>query len=155
MSTSERANEAAMFERQRAERSENELYAAKTLESITEKECDQLREELATCREALSKTRIEADRAIDDATFARAELKQAHAQILKLAMDLDEAKKRSAKDDAGVTIHACPPKGSGLMPCCGKTPFEVQGDRMTLNPAHVNCDRERLLVENEKLRAGG
>lgn len=45
--------------------------------------------DLATCREALNKTRIEADKAFDEATFARAELKQAHAQILKLAMDLD------------------------------------------------------------------
>jgi hypothetical protein len=112
----------------------------------------ELLEELSTCREALSKTRIEADRAITDATFARAELKQAHAQILKLAMDLDEAKARSAKDDAGVTIHACPPRGAGLMPCCGKTPFEVMGDRMTSNPAHVNCDRARLLAENDRLK---
>lgn len=52
-----------------------------------------LREEIETCREALSKTRVEGDKAITDTTFARAELKQAHAQILKLAMDLDEAQK--------------------------------------------------------------
>jgi hypothetical protein len=54
---------------------------------------DRLDGELLTCRDALGKTRVEADKAITDATFARAELKQAHAQILKLAMDLDELRK--------------------------------------------------------------
>lgn len=40
---------------------------------------------------------------------------------------------------AGVT-HRCPPKGSGLMPCCGRTPFEVPTwDRMTLDAALVTC----------------
>lgn len=38
-------------------------------------------------------------------------------------------------------IHACPPKnGGGLMPCCGRTPFEVSPwDRMTLEPMNVTC----------------
>lgn len=32
------------------------------------------------------------------------------------------------------TIHACPPRGSGLMPCCGRTPFDVpESDRMTVD----------------------
>lgn len=36
--------------------------------------------------------------------------------------------------------HACPPEGSGRTPCCGRTPFELPGtDRMTLEPALVNC----------------
>jgi hypothetical protein len=39
----------------------------------------------------------------------------------------------------GVT-HRCPPEGSGLMPCCGRTPFEVSRcDRITLDPALVTC----------------
>lgn len=33
-------------------------------------------------------------------------------------------------------VHRCPPKGSGLMPCCGKTPFEVpRYHRLTVNPS--------------------
>jgi hypothetical protein len=36
--------------------------------------------------------------------------------------------------------HQCPPEGSGIMPCCGKTPFEVPWtDRLTLDPTLVNC----------------
>jgi hypothetical protein len=37
-------------------------------------------------------------------------------------------------------IHACPPDGSGLTPCCGKTPFELPAtDRMTSDPEQVTC----------------
>jgi hypothetical protein len=38
-------------------------------------------------------------------------------------------------------FHQAPPDGGGgLMPCCGKTPFEVPGtDRMTADPALVTC----------------
>lgn len=36
--------------------------------------------------------------------------------------------------------HACPPEGSGLTPCCGRSPFELpMTDRMTLEPELVNC----------------
>lgn len=66
--------------------------------------------------------------------------------------ELAELKARCARDDAGVTIHQCPPKGEGLMPCCGRTPFEVMNDRMTANPAWVNCDRYRLLSELARLK---
>jgi len=39
-----------------------------------------------------------------------------------------------------VIVHACPPDGLGLMPCCGRTPFEVpRTDRLTLDPALVTC----------------
>lgn len=38
------------------------------------------------------------------------------------------------------TVHACPPGSSGVMPCCGRTPFEVsRSDRMTVDPALVTC----------------
>lgn len=37
--------------------------------------------------------------------------------------------------------HACPPTGSGVMPCCERTPFEVpRWHRMTLDPDLVTCD---------------
>ncbi len=45
----------------RAEKAERELHAAKTLEGITDKERDQLREELATTRAATDKTSQRAD----------------------------------------------------------------------------------------------
>ncbi|MCU1592451.1 MAG: hypothetical protein JWP11_3707 [Frankiales bacterium] len=36
--------------------------------------------------------------------------------------------------------HGCPPDGSGLTPCCGRTPFELpQTDRMTDDAALVTC----------------
>lgn len=36
-------------------------------------------------------------------------------------------------------VHACPPEGSGIMPCCGRTPFEVPlTDRMT-STERVTC----------------
>jgi hypothetical protein len=37
------------------------------------------------------------------------------------------------------TVHACPPDGSGLMPCCGRTPFEVPKERITIYPRLVTC----------------
>lgn len=36
--------------------------------------------------------------------------------------------------------HACPPVGSGVTPCCGRTPFELpRDDKMTLDPGLVTC----------------
>ncbi len=38
------------------------------------------------------------------------------------------------------TVHACPPDGSGLMPCCGRTPFEVLNtDRLARPGGFVTC----------------
>jgi hypothetical protein len=37
-------------------------------------------------------------------------------------------------------VHACPPHGSGLTACCGRTPFELlRTDRMSGDPAAVTC----------------
>lgn len=37
------------------------------------------------------------------------------------------------------TVHACPPDGSGLTPCCGRTPFELPlGDRIS-SEAPTTC----------------
>lgn len=41
--------------------------------------------------------------------------------------------------DMPVLIHACPPEGSGIMPCCGRTPFEVTSHRMTQDREKVTC----------------
>ncbi|NUP16619.1 MAG: hypothetical protein HOZ81_11020 [Streptomyces sp.] len=40
------------------------------------------------------------------------------------------------------TVHAEPPTGSGLTPCCGRTPFELPRDhRMTNDSEQVTCSR--------------
>lgn len=39
-----------------------------------------------------------------------------------------------------VVIHRCPPDGCGLMPCCGRTPFERMSERMTEDPRLVTCN---------------
>lgn len=37
-------------------------------------------------------------------------------------------------------VHACPPDGSGITPCCSRTPFELpRTDRMATDPALVTC----------------
>lgn len=43
---------------------------------------------------------------------------------------------------SGEVVHWCPPRGSGLMQCCERTPFEVpRTDRMTLDEELVTCGR--------------
>lgn len=37
------------------------------------------------------------------------------------------------------TVHACPERDSGFTPCCNRPPFELRGDRLTLDPALVTC----------------
>lgn len=37
------------------------------------------------------------------------------------------------------TVHASPPKGSGVMPCCGRAPLEVPSNRVTVFPRLVTC----------------
>jgi hypothetical protein len=49
---------------------------------------------------------------------------------------------RDAADALESTTHECPPDGSGLTPCCGKTPFELpRTDRMTVHADLVTCGR--------------
>ena len=47
-------------------------------------------------------------------------------------------------------VHLCPPDGSGLMPCCGLTPFERMTDRMTTEPALVTCSVSQRVPESEE-----
>jgi hypothetical protein len=48
---------------------------------------------------------------------------------------------------AAETTHACPKRGSGVTPCCGRSPFELpRTDRLTLDPALVTCTAEREAV---------
>lgn len=39
-------------------------------------------------------------------------------------------------------IHMCPPGDAAIFPCCGGWPLEHLGQRMTLDPASVTCERE-------------
>ena len=50
-----------------------------------------------------------------------------------------------------MSTHACPPVGSGLMPCCGRTPFEVpRSHRITVDTDLVTCGTS---AEVRQLRA--
>lgn len=41
-------------------------------------------------------------------------------------------------------VHACPLDGSGLTPCCQRTPFELpRDDRMTSESGNVTCTQAR------------
>jgi hypothetical protein len=54
--------------------------------------------------------------------------------------DVRRQERERVKAFFGEVIHQCPPDGSGLMPCCGRTPFEVpQSNRITLDPTMVTC----------------
>lgn len=60
------------------------------------------------------------------------ELDQERAAVLRQNLAGPEA--------AREVVHACPPPGSGLTPCCGRTPFELlRTDRMSGDPAAVTC----------------
>jgi len=49
-------------------------------------------------------------------------------------------------------VHESPRDGSGLTPCCGKTPFELpRTDRMTSNPDRVTCS----VLKDQRLRGVG
>lgn len=38
------------------------------------------------------------------------------------------------------TTHVCPPGDSGIMPCCGLTPFDVPlSDRLVVDRAEATC----------------
>jgi hypothetical protein len=40
---------------------------------------------------------------------------------------------------APAVVHRCPPYGSSIMPCCGRSPFEVPSGRIAVDPALVTC----------------
>ncbi|MER5902974.1 hypothetical protein ABT150_23190 [Streptomyces mirabilis] len=49
----------------------------------------------------------------------------------------DEARQPETQAEV---VHGCPPDGSGVTPCCGRTPFELpRTDRMSTDQALVTC----------------
>lgn len=43
-----------------------------------------------------------------------------------------------------MTVHATPPHGEAVTPCCGAAPSELPyADGLTLNPAAITCTTRR------------
>lgn len=57
-----------------------------------------------------------------------------------------------ADTEKPAVIHQCPPEGSGIMPCCGRTPFERRSDRITVDPKLVTCGKPALYPTKTRLR---
>jgi len=67
----------------------------------------------------------------------------------KNTSDKEFARRIEATTDSAIhntPIHACPPEGSGIMPCCGCTPFEKIRDRITDDPRLATCGRIRAAL---------
>jgi hypothetical protein len=44
--------------------------------------------------------------------------------------------------------HRCPPEGSNVMPCCGRSPYEVPlKHRITTDPRLVTCRPGHVVVD--------
>ena len=116
----------------------------KSLEGRAHHDLGQVHRDAGTLLAIVQRQACDAQAALNLARGYEQERDSARAEVERL-------KERAARDDAGVTIHACPPTDSGIMPCCGRTPFEVMADRMTTKPEFVNCDRLRLQTERAAL----
>jgi hypothetical protein len=67
------------------------------------------------------------------------------------AFEADLASKTSPKGDAKAeVIHACPPDGSGLTPCCGRTPFELPLSDRISSEAPITCTAPAVVAEPGK-----
>lgn len=44
-------------------------------------------------------------------------------------------------------VHSCPPPGSGLMPCCGRSPFEMpRTDRLARHGEPTTCPGRPVVI---------
>lgn len=75
------------------------------------------------------------------------------AIVDEMKRELDRERARAEKAEAALAfmgdgkgqIHECPTDAPGLTPCCARALEELpHSDRMSANPALVNCDRVRL-----------
>lgn len=65
---------------------------------------------------------------------------EAHVKIVPDVSEFADRLRRAADVLENRATHQCPPEGSGIMPCCGRTPFEVsRSDRMTVHADFVTC----------------
>jgi predicted transcriptional regulator len=59
----------------------------------------------------------------------------------ELFSHIEGMKKMQSVGEQMEVVHQCPPSGTGVMPCCGKTPSEVPLiDRMTGFESMVTCN---------------
>ena len=111
---------------------------------------------LTTLAAALRRAETERDKALKQSAGLEIQAQDLRDRLVKAEAERDAQHdlvlRLTAERDAVSVVHACPPKGSGVMPCCGATPFEKQGERLTADPALVNCDRQRLIAENARLQ---
>lgn len=103
---------------------------------------DQARSLAALCVRAVVDGRLIPETA-DAPDRIRAMWRQAIHQTLEHDRDPHHGGQDSAPaeaDTAGGIVHIAPAPGSGLTPCCGKTPFELpRTDRMASEHADVTC----------------
>src|SRR6266567_4376437 len=83
-------------------------------------------------REATEATALDADSPAAASKRGRAGGVYYVSQLVRAALGV--------QPEPAEVVHACPRWGSGVMPCCGRTPFEVPStDRMTSEPGNVTC----------------
>jgi hypothetical protein len=83
----------------------------------------------------------------DDAAVAKARRYRALVRVITAPAatahhfeDSCDSNTTPKADPKPETVHGCPPDGSGVTPCCGRTPFELpRTDRMTRDPNAVTC----------------
>lgn len=103
-----------------------------------------LRDQAAVWREAAETLRRLAAEAPHAETPDEAPPREPHPTEADLRHALAVLDRFHGRDTDGPavpeTVHACPPDGSGLTPCCGRTPFELpRTDRISSEPAAVTC----------------
>lgn len=54
------------------------------------------------------------------------------------------------REEPAPLVHLAPPAGSGLTPCCGRTPLELPtSDRITASPSRATCTGRQELAEEK------
>lgn len=108
------------------------------------------REVIARWREAAARKPADRAAVLDEAAGIAEDVavkrhRQHEIEREQGALDVVTELRRAAAEARAVTgyqrevVHGCPPDGSGLTPCCGRTPFELpRGDRIS-SEAPVTC----------------
>lgn len=69
-------------------------------------------------------------------------VRTALAAILTRYREMVLAEARQGAVEGGPVVHGCPPNGSGLTSCCGRSPAELPAaDRLTSHWGLVTCSR--------------
>lgn len=90
------------------------------------------------------------------------DIKAISEALRRTEQERDRERARAEKAEAALAfmgdgkgqIHECPTDVPGLTPCCARTLDELpHSDRMSADPALVNCDRVRLRARAERAEA--